>query len=193
MQTQKEQKEIHYYMKIEDYVQLKAFAKIDGALLALLWTASFACYILGTSSPFLMLIGMILAVCTPFLVGSRLLRFRNNVLNGTLTFKRGYAYSAHTFLYAALLFAVAQFVYFQFIDNGYIAAKISEIMSDPIMKQSIKSSGMEQAVNDAISAIYKTHPIDYALSYFTTNIIIGLILSLPIAGIIKKNINVSQK
>ena len=174
-------------MTIEDYIQLKAFARIDGALLALVWTISFAFYILGTSNPFFMLLGMAVAISTPFFVASRLFRFRNKVLEGKLSFKRGFAYCIHIFLYAALLFAVAQFVYFQFLDQGYIASRISEVLSDPTMKQAIKASGMEQSVNDAILAIYKTRPIDYAFSYFTTNIIIGIILSLPIAGFLKKS------
>ena len=38
-------------MTPEEYIQLKAFARQDGAMLSLLWIGSFACYIKGLSSP----------------------------------------------------------------------------------------------------------------------------------------------
>ena len=34
-----------------EYVQLRAFARQDGALLSLLWIGSFACYIQGLTYP----------------------------------------------------------------------------------------------------------------------------------------------
>lgn len=173
-------------MTTEEYIQLKAFARIDGAWLALVWTASFALYIGGMTNPLLMMAGMLVAVCSPFFVAARLRRFRDRVREGYLSFRRAYAYSALTFFYGALLFAVAQFVYFQFIDQGYIANRVAEVMGDPQMRQVIKAYGMGQAMDETIQALRDTRPIDYALSYFTTNVIIGILLSLPVAGVMKK-------
>ena len=34
-------------MTAEEYIQLKAFARIDGALLSVMWIASFALYVIG--------------------------------------------------------------------------------------------------------------------------------------------------
>lgn len=173
-------------MTTEEYTQLKAFARIDGILVALLWTASFACYIGGMAHPALMIVGMGTAVSTPFFVFSRLRRFRNSILDGTLSFGRGYLYSAHTFLYAALLFALAQFVYFQFIDQGYLLSKVAEVLSDPVTERTIREAGMRQAVDETLRTMWQTRPIDYALSYFSSNIIIGLLLALPIAAVAKR-------
>ena len=55
-----------------EYVQLKAFARQDGALLALLWVATFLLYIIGVSNQLLGLAAFFLMCYTPFFVGERL-------------------------------------------------------------------------------------------------------------------------
>ena len=79
-------------MTPSEYVQLKAFARIDGLRLSLLWMAIFALYIVGLTSPGYGLAAMILIIITPFFVGSRLRRFRDDGLEGTISFLRGLAY-----------------------------------------------------------------------------------------------------
>ena len=51
---------LHSNMTPQEYTQLKAFARQDGVLLALLWIGGFACYILGLSNPMLGLAAMVL-------------------------------------------------------------------------------------------------------------------------------------
>ena len=45
-----------------EYIQLKAFARQDGALMALLWIGSFGCYIAGLGHPIYGMIAVMLAV-----------------------------------------------------------------------------------------------------------------------------------
>ena len=63
-------------IKIEDLVQLKAFARQDGAILCLLWFVSFLAIMYMPESG----LGNILALLTPILVGWRLCAFRNYAL-----------------------------------------------------------------------------------------------------------------
>lgn len=65
-------------INVAHLVQLKAFARQDALLLALLWAASFACIMMLNAG----LIGNILALATPFLVGKRLAAFRTQALYG---------------------------------------------------------------------------------------------------------------
>ena len=174
-------------MTAEEYVQLKAFARIDGAWVAGLWTVSFAFYILGITQPPMMIMGMVAAVLSPFYAAVRLGKFRDRVRDGVISFGRAYLYSAHTFFCAALLFAAAQFAYFQFLDNGFLADRVAEVLGDPQTRQVIRAYGMDQAVSNTLQAIRSLRPIDYALNYLTTNIIIGLLLSLPVAAVTKRS------
>lgn len=89
-------------INVAHLVQLKAFARQDALLLALLWAASFACIMMLNAG----LIGNILALATPFLVGKRLAAFRTQALYGVISFRRAYAYSLYVFIYASLVFAL---------------------------------------------------------------------------------------
>ena len=60
----------------------------------------------------------------------RLKRFRDNVLEGVISFSRALLYSMLVYFYAALLMAAAQFVYFQFIDNGFMLSQYAEVTSN---------------------------------------------------------------
>ena len=67
-------------IRIEDFIQLKAFARQDGLLLSLLWTASFALIVYMPASA----MGNILAITTPLFVAWRLRIFREYALGGII-------------------------------------------------------------------------------------------------------------
>lgn len=114
-----------------EYIQLKAFARQDGALLALLWTASFACYVIGLNSPGIGLVAAVLALVTPFFVSRRLRKFRDDCLDGVVSFRRGWAFAVLTFFYGSLLFAVVQFVYFAYLDHGSFLSGLTQMFAAP--------------------------------------------------------------
>ncbi|MBO5467498.1 MAG: DUF4199 domain-containing protein [Prevotella sp.] len=174
-------------MTPEEYKQLKAFARIDGALLGVMWIISFACYVIGMSNPMLMMGGLLIAVCSPFFAASRVRKFRDYARDGVLSFKRGMAYTILLFFYAALLFAVAQYVYFEFIDNGHIMNQIASMMNEPQNQKIIEAYGLKQSMDESLKIMSQTRAIDYALNYLSVNLIIGTVLSLPIAAAVKKS------
>ncbi|MBQ2951280.1 MAG: DUF4199 domain-containing protein [Prevotella sp.] len=174
-------------MTPEEYKQLKAFARIDSALLGVMWIISFACYVIGMSNPMLMMGGLLIAVCSPFFAASRVRKFRDYARDGVLSFKRGMAYTILLFFYAALLFAVAQYVYFEFIDNGHIMNQIASMMNEPQNQKIIEAYGLKQSMDESLKIMSQTRAIDYALNYLSVNLIIGTVLSLPIAAAVKKS------
>ncbi len=50
-------------------------------------------------------------------------------------------------------------------------------------KRMIETYGLTEAMNESLELMAKTRPIDYALNYLTTNIIIGITAALPIAAL----------
>lgn len=173
-------------MSPEEYIQLKAFARVDGALLSVMWIASFTFYIIGMTNPLMMMGGMVTAVCSPFFAASRLRKFRDVAREGIISFGRGYAYTILMFFYAALLFAIAQFAYFQFIDDGYLISRITEMMNTAQTQQVIQAYGLGDTLNESIEMMSETRPIDYALNYLTLNIMVGMVLGVPIAGVMAR-------
>ena len=167
-------------MTAPEYVQLKAYARQDGFFLALLWIASFACYILGITNGLLGMVAMMLAVMTPFFVAGRLRRFRDEGREGVISFRRSYAYTVFVFFYGAVLLAVAQFLYFAYMDNGYLLSTFSKIVSSAEGKEMLQQYGMTQVAEDSLSEMASLRPIDYALNILTVNIMIGFVLGVPI-------------
>lgn len=166
----------------EDYEQLKAFARVDGAMLGGLWILSFACFIGEFYDPVAGIAAVAVGVGSLVFACLRLRRFRDVVLGGYISFRRGFCFSMFVFFYASLLMAAGQFVYFQFLDHGFMLAKYTEIMSAPEFKAMLQLYGLTDAemkmLIDNLSAL---RPIDIALQFLTTNIILGIMISLPMA------------
>ncbi len=172
----------------EEYEQVTAFARIDGALLGVIWIVSFACFIGEFKSPLLGTLGLAIGAFSIVFAALRLRRFRNRILDGAISFRRAFGYSIFTYFYAALIMAAGQFVYFQFIDQGYLIGQYTETMSTPEFGSLLKLYGISKSdVDAALETMSSLRPIDIALQFFTTNIIIGLIVSLPVAAMFKSN------
>jgi len=167
-------------MTAPEYIQLKAYARQDGFFLAILWIFSFTFYILGITNQLLGLAAIILAFMTPFFVAARLRRFRDEGREGIISFKRSYVYTILVFFYGAVLLAVAQFLYFAYIDNGYLVSTFTKILSSPEGTELLKQYGMTGMLEESLTAFASIRPIDYALNILTVNIFLGFILGVPI-------------
>lgn len=173
-------------MKPEEFIQLKAFARIDGALLALFWLSSFIFYIQGLSNPIMGIISVILAVSSPFYAATRLRIFRDNIRDGIISFRRSAAYYALMFFYASALFAIAQYIYFEFLDNGYLVNTYARMLNSEEVQILMKTYNItQQQINENLEVLRQTNAITFALNFMTINIMTGIILCFP-AGLITK-------
>ena len=163
-----------------DYIQLRAFARYDGLKLFGLWIASFACYMVGLREPGLDVVGLVLALVTPFYAARLLRRFRDEGLEGVVSFGRGWAYVLFLFFYASLLFALAQFVYFTYIDKGYFMEQIAQMFTELTTAQAMQQLGMAKGLAQTIADLSQMRPIDLVLNIMTSNLLIGLVIGLPI-------------
>ena len=163
-----------------DLVQLKAFARQYGVALALLWTASFLSVIFAPAS----VLGSLLALSTPIVVGWFLVRFRNSALDGHISFRRGFAFSCYTFFYASLIFAAIQFVYLRFFDHGAFMAMLGEsvkTMQDVYRTQGAAAMQAVDQMKHTISIVGQLSPLQLTFVIMMDNILMGALLSLPIA------------
>jgi hypothetical protein len=170
-----------------EYIQLKAFARIDGALLSLLLMVSCALYIIGLTSPSYGLAAIILILSTPFFVGSRVRHFRDNGLEGTISFMRGWVYTIMMFFYGGLLLALALWAYLTYMDQGFLMKSIQEALTTPETAEAIKQLDMGAQIEESLALMGEMRPIDMALNMLTTTIMSGVVLGLPIAAVIKRS------
>ena len=173
--------------------QLKAFARQDGALLSLLWIGSFACYIQGLTSPALALAAVVLMIISPFYAANRLRHFRDYAREGIISFKRGYAYTVMSFFYAGLLLAAAIYVYFEFMDDGYVLRVYSTVINSEEGRKLLEVYGLKNEMKQGLQDLYDMRPIDFALNSLTIGIMAGFFLGMPIAALSKRNCVASEQ
>lgn len=161
-------------------MQLKAFARQDGAILALLWVASFVSMLKLPES----MLSNVLTLLTPVLVGWRLIKFRNYALDGYISYRRSYAFCFYTFVYASILFAAVQWIYFEFLDKGVFAAMLTSTLN--AIAPLYKESGMDfSAISESLSAFTQLSAIEKAFTLFIQNVFVGLFAAafIAVAGI----------
>jgi hypothetical protein len=174
-------------MTSNEYLQLKAFARQDGALLALLWVFTSSLYIIGLTNPLVGMAATILILYTPFFVCTRLRKFRDYGREGLISFGRGYAYTVLVFFYAGVLFAIVTYLYLAYMDQGFLLSQMSRVMSSDEAQQALKQYGMTEMMNQSLSELAQVRPIDYALNMLTVNIVVGFILGVPISLILQRS------
>ena len=170
-------------MTVPEYIQLKAYARQDGFFLALFWIVCFISYIIGLTNQLVGMLSMLMVVASPFFVATRLKKFRDEGREGVISFGRSYAYTIFVFFYGAVLLAVAQYLYFAYMDNGYLVNSLARMMSTDEAKMMLEQYGAQSLVLAEMAA---TRPIDYALNILTINISLGFILGVPIGLIMQR-------
>ena len=129
-----------------------------------------------------------LMLYTPFFVGERLGKFRDYGREGLISFRRGYAYTIFVFFYGGVLFAIAQYLYFAFMDNGFLLSQFSKMIATEEARQMLQQYGMTQMVDESLQEMASTRPIDYALNMLTVNISLGFILGVPISLVMQRTV-----
>lgn len=176
-------------MTQQEYIQLKAFARIDGAIIGVVWIASFALCIAGMTNPGMSLAGTFLAVASPLLAARRLTVFRDNARDGIISFRRSMAYYILIFFYASLLMALAQYVYFAYMDHGYVLTQYTNALNMAETKQMLAAAGISQTdTENALAQMRLISPIMMALNIMTMNITVGIVLSPLVALVTKRSV-----
>ena len=165
----------------DEFRQLKAFARLDGFYLGMLGICCFASYIWALSSPSLGLLPLLIAISAPFYAARRLGLFRDNILDGKISFRRALCYSILEFFYASIIIAAGMFVYLQFMDGGYLLRIFSQELSRPEMKPVLDAYRL--TAEQVLSLYSSIRPVDMAFQSVTINLFGGIILSFPIAAI----------
>ncbi|MCF0202611.1 MAG: DUF4199 domain-containing protein [Bacteroidaceae bacterium] len=164
------------------FKELKLRAGYEGFFMGLLWLLSFGCFVGQFERPVLGTISMLVALSSAVAVVLRLIRYRDRNLYD-LSFVKAFSYSLSVYVYASLIFAFGQWLYFQFLDNGYMAACYMEHVSSPEFKQlmsSIKGFDIKE-MKDAVTMLSELRPIDIALQFMAVNIPLSFVLALPTA------------
>lgn len=172
-----------------EYIQLKAFARVDGAIMGLLWVVSFACFVMGFRYSFLGSASLVVGICSLVYNVMRLRTFRDDVLEGVISFRRALFYSMLTYLYASIILVLAQLIYFKFMDHGALMSEYLTLLSSDNLREALRQAyGItDKELSAAIEMLRQMKPSDIALQFFMMNLFMGLFISLPVALFCRKS------
>ena len=180
-------------MNVQEYKQLKAFARFDGLVLGLILCAAFFMTLASISNPVFELGALTAMLCGPFFLAFRLRYYRDMVLKARISFMRAFGYGLLCTFYGSLILAMACYVYFRFVDGGSFYQSMLQYLSMPEMKEVVKLYGIDQKVmKDSVSALAEARPIEMAFSLMYNVLAFGLFINLFIALVIRKNPRVSE-
>lgn len=164
-----------------NYKLARTYSGQYGAVTGLLWIISFACFIGGLHYPILanlsLLVGLGSIAATIFL----LRKFSRTVF--PLKFSQAMWMAMQIYLYATLLLAAAQFVYFRFLDHGFLVSTYETLFQAPeyqeIIGQLLPGSDQQTAIDEAISMLYTITPIQLTFNFLIYNVFLSFILAIP--------------
>ncbi|MBO4851314.1 MAG: DUF4199 domain-containing protein [Prevotella sp.] len=169
-------------MTSEQKLQLRAFARWDGARLGMMWVASFALFVASFSYPFCGILWMATMVATPFLVASLTRAYSEQTPEKHVSYSMAFSHSSRTVFYASLILAIAQWVYFQFMDNGFLINTYAAILTDKENAQRLATMGYtKEMIGQMLDAFRALRPIDIVLQMMFLNMVAGLIISITTA------------
>jgi len=169
-------------MKIGSNSNQSAYAMEYGTFVGIAWIVCFGLYIGEFAYPqlaptvfFVSLISVILGyrlVCR--YMAQAVERERRTAMTAL-------RFSTSMYFYASLLAAAGHYIYFQFIDKGYLFNAYSAYMKQPDIHQAMTQIVGEKQLNDILGLWQTITPLNFTIELLIINLIIGFILSLPTA------------
>lgn len=154
---------------------------IFGTYMGLFWILKFILVPLGLTSPFLLLLFICLTICVPFMGYYYTKLYRNRVCDGSITFFHAWLFNVFMYVCASLLTSAAHYVYFAFIDQGYILNTCREILAT-LNREELP--GMEEylrQMKENLDMVSSLTPTDIVLKMLGSNIYYCTLLSIPTA------------
>ena len=166
---------------------LQRYAMLFGTYMGGFWILKFILFPLGFYTPFLLLLFACLTICVPFMGYYYARMYRNQICGGSIGFLQAWVFTVFMYMFAALLTAVAHYIYFRFIDQGFIINTYEGLVKEFTRESAIP--GMDvyiTQIEEAISIIRTMTPIDITMQLMSQNVIYGSLLAIPTALIVMK-------
>lgn len=165
---------------------LQEHAMRFGTLMGLFWIIKFIFLPLGFKMPLLQLLFVVLTCYVPILGYKFARRYRDNFCEGNISFTQAYVFIMLMYFFAALLTSAGHFIYFNFIDNGFIT---ETYLSQLEALKSGVTADLEVSVDQLIETfniVAALSPIQLTLQLIFQNIFYGSLLAVPTALLVMK-------
>jgi hypothetical protein len=167
-----------------------------GAVVGLYYIGKFCLFPLSLHSTMAALLFLGLTLVVPVLVYWLVRRYRDQYSGGKISFSQAFIFAVFVMGFGALLAAVAHYIYFAYVDGG---AMVGALVQSVETLQSVDLGELEGVDTDAIAQfnqyiglmqqtmlqLQAMTPIDMTLGMLSNNLSWSIIVSLPIALLVK--------
>lgn len=168
---------------------IQQYAMYFGTYMGVYWILKFILFPLAFKIPFLSFLFLGLTIGVPFMGYYYLKTYRDKVCGGTITFGRAFTFTLLVYFFASLLAAVAHFVYFQFIDHGFILESVTNQLNT-LVELSVDTDNYDSLVENSeniLDILAHLTPTDITFDNLSRNVFSGIFLALPTALIGKRS------
>ena len=160
---------------------LTQFAMKYGTQLGILWIVAFFTYVKALVMPEISIIFLMLLIASPIYAVYLGIKYRKKECNNRLNFISSWALMIIIHFCAALLSAIACYIYFQYMDNGAALSAFKEQI-DAYQAMNI-SEEMKNAFTETYNILANLNASDICMQYLLSNIFISTFLS-PLTALI---------
>lgn len=160
---------------------LQRYAMLFGTYLGGFWILKFILFPLGVAEPFLFTLFLGLTLCVPFMAYYYTRMYRNIVCGGAIGFLHAWIFTVFMYMFAAMLTAVAHYIYFRYIDQGFILDTYEVMLSDPAYKSVPGAEAYINQMKEALSMARTLTPIEITMQLMSMNVFFGSLLAIPTA------------
>lgn len=175
-----------------DRQQARAYCMQYGAVVGIVCSLSFLCMMYAGNSPLLGATGNALGLFALWKAGRQIRKFRLTV--SPIGFGKACYMAILTYLFAILVVAVVQYIYFRFLDEGRMVAQVEQLLTLPeYHKMLVQMAGTEDIESHLTSTLdMMRNPTQMTIQLLSTNLFLSLLLTIPtaliaITGNMKKN------
>ena len=175
-------------MIMENRSFMNKYAMQYGTYMGIFWVIKFTLFPLGFTVPFLEFFFLLLTLLVPFVGYYFTKMYRDRICGGSITFGHAWVFATFMYMFSALLTAVGHFVYFRFMDNGFIVTSYLDMLHAVDKNQAVTAglgSSLKQ-FEETINALGNLRPIEITIQLLSQNVIYGSLLALPTALFVKK-------
>lgn len=150
-----------------------------GTYMGVYWILKFILFPLGLSIPFLLFLFFGLTLGVPFMGYYYARTYRDKVCGGSIRFLQAWVFIVFMYMFAALLTAVAHYIYFRFIDHGFIVNTYMGMFDELSNKEVPGIEGYISQLKEVMEMISTLTPIDITYATDVTECVLWQHIGCP--------------
>jgi len=169
----------------ENRTNIQKYAMHFGTYMGIFWIFKFAIFPLGFNIPFLSLLFILLTLAVPFVGYYYAKTYRDKICAGVISFSHALLFTVFLYLFASMLTAVAHYIYFQYIDGGFVVQSYENLWNQ-LMTTSPGLIENKEIIKEIIQTARSLTPIDITFQTLSGDVIWGCVLAIPTALVVMR-------